>query len=424
MLNTVNRKLKRFIVRQQKRKPVVHISDTTLRDGAQMPGIRLTTKDRVDIAAALAAAGVHSIDCGFPASGPREIESIQAVTHRVKGPVLSALSRTLNSDIDLAAEALSDVPVTKRGITLFIGTSPLHRAHKHEMGETEIIRTACKAIEYAAKQFQIISFGAEDASRTEPDFLHEIYDATIGAGAVSIGFTDTVGILTPTKAATAVRKIQDNVPGAADALLAVHFHNDLGLATANALACVKEGANIIQGTINGIGERAGNTALEEVVMVLSLHHDEFGKRVNVDPTTLAELSELVADRTGIIPAANKPVVGLNMFRTSAGIHQDGLLQHPDTYLPFRPETIGAEAVRLLLDHNSGKQAVRHHLEAAGVEATDEHVALMLSFLKDESLTEEERAEVQDSINRLRPHLANADSEDESYANTNRHRSAV
>lgn len=412
MLSAVNRKLKRFIVRQQKKKPFVLISDTTLRDGAQMPGIRLSTQDRVDIAAALAAAGVHSIDCGFPAAGPREIAAIQAVARRVKGPILSALSRTLKSDIDLAAEALADVPVTKRGITLFIGTSPLHRDHKHEMTKAQILRTACNAVDYATKQFQVISFGAEDASRTEPEFLHEIYEAAIRAGAVSIGYTDTVGILTPTKAADAVKQIQDKVPSAADALLAVHFHNDLGLATANALACIQDGANIVQGTINGIGERAGNTALEEVIMTLTLHPDEFGKRVNVDPTTLAELSELVADRTGMTPAPNKSVVGINMFRTSAGIHQDGLLQHPDTYLPFRPEAIGAEPVRLLLDHNSGRQAVRHHLEAAGVEPTDEHVALMLSFLKDDTLSEEERAEVQDTLEHLRPHLANAEAADE------------
>jgi 2-isopropylmalate synthase len=263
MFSAINRKVKRFVLRQQKKRPLVLISDTTLRDGAQMHGVRLDPAGKVAIARALAEAGVHSIDCGFPAAGDAEREGVRRIAASVRGPVLSALSRTHRADIDLAADVLSAVSPLKRAITLFIGTSPLHRRHKHEMTKAQIIKTAVDAVTYAQNAFEIISFGPEDASRTEPDFLYEVYEAAIQAGALSIGFTDTVGILTPTKAADMVKRIQDNVPSMDDAMLGVHFHNDLGLATANSLACVQAGANIVQGTINGIGERAGNTPLEK-----------------------------------------------------------------------------------------------------------------------------------------------------------------
>ena len=245
MFSAINRKVKRFVLRQHKKKPVVWISDTTLRDGAQMPGIRLNPEQKLTIAKALAAAGVHSIDCGFPAASPNDVEGIRLIAKNVKGSVLSALSRTVKSDIELAADALSGVSPLKRAITLFIGTSPLHREHKHHMTKSQIIDTAVEAIDHAQKFFEIISFGPEDASRTEPDFLYKIYEEAIGAGAMSIGFTDTVGILTPDKCAATVRRIQDNVKNMDDAMMAVHFHNDLGLATANSLACVKEGVNVV-----------------------------------------------------------------------------------------------------------------------------------------------------------------------------------
>jgi 2-isopropylmalate synthase len=294
MFSAINRKVKRFVLRQQKKKPLVLISDTTLRDGVQMSGVRLRPEQKVRIAQALADAGIHSIDCGFPAAGDSEREGVRQIARQVKGPTLSALSRTTLADIDLAAEALAPVSPLKRAITLFIGTSPLHRAHKHEMGKPQIIDTACRAIEYAQKHFEIISFGPEDASRTEPDFLFEVYENAIQAGALSIGFTDTVGILTPDKAADMVKRIQDNVASMEDAMLGVHFHNDLGLATANSLACVRAGANIVQGTVNGIGERAGNVAIEEVVMALVLHEDEFKKKVTVNPHSLTSLCTCAA----------------------------------------------------------------------------------------------------------------------------------
>jgi 2-isopropylmalate synthase len=405
MFSAINRKVKRFVLRQQKKRPLVFISDTSLRDGAQMPGIRLDPPAKVTIARALAEAGVHSIDCGFPAAGQLEQEGVRQIAANVRGPVLSALSRTCKADIDLAAECLSGVSPLKRAITLFIGTSPLHRQHKHDMSKAQIVKTAVEAIDYAQNFFEIISFGPEDASRTEPDFLIEVYEAAIQAGAMSIGFTDTVGILTPCKAADTVKRIQDQVRSIDDAMLAVHFHNDLGLATANSLACVKVGANVVQGTINGIGERAGNVAIEEVVMALVLHEEEFGRKVTVNPHALASLSALVAQLTGFAPASNKAVVGRNIFRTEAGIHQDGILQNPETYLPFPPEAIGAGPVKLVLGRHSGRNAIRHHMTATGIDMTEEHVELVLNYLKGRPHDPADYPEINGFLERLRPFLS-------------------
>jgi len=405
MFSAINRKVKRMVLRHYKRRPLVMLSDTTLRDGAQMPGLRLGPASRVRIGQALAAAGIHSIDVGFPAAGQAEQEAIRQTARAVSGPVLSVLARARLEDIDLAADVLSGVSPFKRAITLFIGTSPIHRQHKHEMDRRKIIDAVVRAVTAAQSAFEIISFGAEDASRTEPDFLTEVYTQAIAAGATSIGFTDTVGILTPTKASDAVKRIQDTVRNYEDALLGVHFHNDLGLATANSLACVAAGANIVQGTVNGIGERAGNAPLEEIALALVLHAEEFGKEVTVDPAALHGLSRLVAEETGFEPAANKPLVGRNIFRTEAGIHQDGLLQHPDTYLPYRPELVGAGPVQIVLGRNSGGHAVRHHLQAAGFEPTEEHVRLVLAHLKGDHHTPAEMAEIREFLERIRPFMS-------------------
>lgn len=402
MFTAINRKVKRMALRHQKRKPLVFISDTTLRDGVQMPGLRLSPQQKVTIAQALADAGVHSIDCGFPAAGTLEFEGVKAIAANVRGPLLSALTRTKAEDIEMSAEALAKVSPFKRAITLFIGTSPIHREHKHAMTRAQVLDTAVKAIEHASKYFELMSFGAEDASRTEPEFLYEIYSAAIEAGALSIGFTDTVGILTPTKAADFVKRIQDNVKGMDDAMLGVHFHNDLGLATANTLAAIQAGANQAQGTINGIGERAGNVALEEVVLALHLHEEEFGRKSGVDVSKLFALSKLVSDLTGYQPTANKPVVGKNLFRTEAGIHQDGILNNPETYMPFPPELIGAGKVELVLGRSSGRAAVKHHLEQSGVDATEEHVQMVLDYLKNEEHASGDLPEVKAFLERVRP----------------------
>lgn len=407
MFSAINRKIKRMVLRHQKSRPLVRVSDTTLRDGAQQPGLRMSPDGKLMIARALADAGVHSIDTGFAAASQSDFDAMRRIARSVQGPILSGLSRCRNDDVDRTYEALSAVSPLKRAITLFMGTSPLHREHRHQMTKTQIIDTICKAVTYAEARhkFEIISFGPEDASRTELDFLVTVYTKAIEAGAMSIGFADTVGLLTPGKAADMVRRIQDRVPNMDDAMLAVHFHNDLGLATANSLACVEAGANIVQGTINGIGERAGNTAIEEVVIALELHRDQYLKDHGMNTRKLAALSELVAQQSRFAPSDNKPVIGRNLFRTEAGVHQDGMLKHCDTYMPFPPALIGAQPVQLVLGPSSGRSAVRHHLSTNGFDPTEEHVELVLNFLKEGAHDPSDRPEIDEFLARLRPYLS-------------------
>lgn len=342
---------------------IVHFSDTTLRDGEQMPGASLHPAQKLRIAEALAEVGVASIDAGFPACGRSEIEAIQLIVRSVKRPSISALCRTLKGDIDAAWEALSEARPDKRSISLFAGTSPLHREYKLRKCVPELLALVRDSVEYGRQRFPIIAFSAEDASRTEPDVLCGFYREAIDAGARVIGFPDTVGILTPDLVRRQIRAVQDGVPNLNRAMLAVHFHNDLGLATANTLAALQEGVSIVQCTVNGIGERAGNTALEEVVMALSLHGAAMGLSTTIATDKLWRLSRLTAELTGIPLPANKPVVGANVFATEAGIHQDGLLKNPDTYLPFRPERVGAPGVTLTLGKHSGRAAFAEKLAA-------------------------------------------------------------
>jgi 2-isopropylmalate synthase len=381
MLSTVLRQVELASIWLHKRKGLLFLSDTTLRDGEQMPGVRLNPQQKLEIALALARAGIHSIDAGFPAAAQEEIDSIRQIARSVRGPVINAHCRTLAADIDAAREALGELSVFKRAVTLFVGISKLHREQKHRKSKAEIVKITVDAIGYAKRYFQIVTFGPEDASRTEPDFLHEIYKEAIDAGATTCGFADTVGYLTPDKAADRIKSIQDHVPNISRALLAVHFHNDLGLGTANALACIKQGVNIVQGTVNGLGERAGNTPLEEVIMAITVHPDEYPVKCRVRTKELYELSRLVARLTGVEPAPAKAVIGGNVFRTEAGVHQDGVLKDPSVYLPYLPEQIGAPPVQLVLGKHSGRRAVAHRAAEIGATLSDEQVNQVLQHLK-------------------------------------------
>ena len=379
--------VKQAIIRHHKNSGAVLFSDTTLRDGEQMPGATLEPDDKLRIALALEEAGVHSIDAGFPASSPADVEAIRRMVGKVKKPVLTALCRTMRGDVDAADEALDGNPTNKRGVSLFCGTSPLHRQHKLQKSETEVLKIITDSVAYASEKFEIVAFSPEDASRTEVPYLCQCYREAIDAGATTIGFPDTVGILTPEKAAEFIRRIQDGVPNLNKALLAVHFHNDLGLAVANTLACVAEGANVVQCTINGIGERAGNASLEEVAIALALHPDQYGVEFKLDTTKLYALCQLVSELTNLPLARNKPVGGENIFATEAGIHQDGLLKNPDTYLPYRPEKVGASGLKLVIGRHSGRRAVAHRLHELGCELSDEQVLSVLEAIKDVSKNE-------------------------------------
>ncbi|WP_435019919.1 homocitrate synthase/isopropylmalate synthase family protein [Tundrisphaera sp. TA3] len=375
------RRVEGLMVRRRKRSGEVYFSDTTLRDGEQMPGVRLDPDGKVIIARALAEAGIDSLDAGFPAASKDDAEAIRRIVAEVRGPVITALCRTLRSDVDLAAECLAGAGPYRKGVTLFAGISPQHLKHKHGKSRAQMLELIVSSVAYAKRHFRIVSFGPEDASRADPAFLHEVYREVIAAGATTVGFPDTVGILTPEKAADCIKAIQDSVPNIGEALLGVHFHNDLGLATANALACVAQGVNIVQGTINGLGERAGNTSLEEVALALHLHRDQYKARCRFDPASLHGLGELVSNFTGVPIPPNKPVVGANVFRTEAGIHQDGLLKDVSTYVPYLPEVVGAGPVHLVLGKQSGRHAVRHCLERGGLRLTDAEVELVLDHLK-------------------------------------------
>lgn len=385
VLTAVRRKVekvvKQVVISHHRRSGEVLFSDTTLRDGEQMPGATLEPEDKVRIALALEEAGIHSLDAGFPASSEADVAAIRKMIGVVKGPVLTALCRTVKADVDAAAKALEGQPHHKRGVSLFCGTSPLHREHKLNKSKEEILDIIRDTVSYAAERFPIVAFSPEDASRTELNFLCTCYEAAIDSGATTIGFPDTVGVLTPEKVQAMLTQIQGSVPNIEKALLAVHFHNDYGLAVANSLAGISAGANVVQCTINGIGERAGNASLEEVAIALTMNADQYGRTVKIDTTKLVPLCELVAELTGIGYSPMKPVAGRNVFATEAGIHQDGLLKNPDTYLPFRPERVGAAGIRLILGRHSGRRAVAHRLQELGLEASDRQIEAVLEAIK-------------------------------------------
>ncbi|MFP5259793.1 MAG: LeuA family protein [Acidobacteriota bacterium] len=356
------------------------ISDTTLRDGAQMPGVRFSVADKVAIAMALAEAGVDVIEAGFPAGSDHEVEAVRRIAAETSGPVVMALCRAVSADIDAAWSALAEAAPDRRGVGVFLATSPLHRRHKLGKTKAQCLDMIAGAVAYARKRFDRVTFGCEDGSRTEPGFLRQAYVAAMDAGATGIGFPDTVGVLTPEVARRRVAMLA-RLAHPRGVKVRVHFHNDLGLATANTLAAVAAGADIVHLTVCGIGERAGNAALEETVMALTLHQKQYRRAINVDTRKLTGLCRLVAERAGIPLPANKAVTGANIFATSAGVHQDGLLKHPDTYLPFRPELVGAEGIRLPLSPLSGKAALALRLAELGIALSPEALTRASRLIK-------------------------------------------
>jgi 2-isopropylmalate synthase len=374
--------VKRQIIRHHRRSGRIYFSDTTLRDGEQMPGATLEPQEKLEIAKLLESLGIHSLDAGFPASSAADLQAIRMMVPVIQKPILTALCRTVRSDIDLAQQALDGRAPHKRGVSIFCGTSPLHREHKLGKTRSEVLELIAGTIDYAAQRFEVIAFSPEDASRTEHDFLMEVYRTAIDAGATTIGFPDTVGIMNPEQVRETIRHIQDNVPQLDRALLAVHFHNDLGLAVANTLAAVQEGANIVQGTINGIGERAGNTALEQVMLAMALHPQDYGPPAGIELTQLYEVCQRVAALSGIPVPVNQPVAGANIFATEAGIHQDGLLKNIDTYLPYRPALIGGKEIRLVIGRHSGRSAVCHRLGELGIQLPDAALSGLLALIKE------------------------------------------
>ena len=343
----------------------VLIFDTTLRDGEQAPGCSMTRPEKLRVARSLAELGVDVIEAGFPAASKGDWESVQAVSREVQGPVICGLARCTREDIELAARALADAP--RRRIHVFLATSAIHRQYKLNMAEGEILRAAVEGVRIARELCEDVEFSPEDASRTELEFLAQVVEVAIEAGAGTVNIPDTVGYTVPDEFAELFRYLRKNVRGIERIRLSVHCHDDLGMAVANSLTAVVAGARQVECTINGIGERAGNCSLEEVVMALKTRSAFFNVTTGIQTTRLYPASRLVSSITGMPVPRNKAVVGENAFAHEAGIHQHGVLRHYSTYEIMRPEDVGLSRSHLILGKHSGRHAFRDRVRALGFE---------------------------------------------------------
>ncbi|MBI3411754.1 MAG: 2-isopropylmalate synthase [Planctomycetes bacterium] len=355
------------------------IFDTTLRDGEQSPGASMNLAEKLEIAHALAELGVDVIEAGFPIASPGDFEAVEAISRQVTGPTICGLARCHAEDIDRAWQALKDA--AKPRIHVFLATSAIHREFKLHMDKAEILRRTVEAVERAKKRCADIEFSPEDAARTELDFLAEVVEKVIAAGATTINIPDTVGYAVPSQYAGAIRFLKENVPGIERVVLSAHCHNDLGLAVANSLAALSEGARQVECTINGLGERAGNCALEEIVMAIKTRGDYFGLETGVNTRRLAATSRLVSRVTGIAVQRNKAIVGQNAFAHEAGIHQDGMLKERSTYEIMRPEDVGLHQTELVLGKHSGRHALRQRIRDLGFHLDDQQLQKVFDGFK-------------------------------------------
>jgi 2-isopropylmalate synthase len=340
----------------------VYIFDTTLRDGEQVPGCQLTTEEKIVVARQLEKLGVDVIEAGFPVSSPGDFRSVVEISKAVQEPTICALSRAVQGDIDAAADALK---YAKRGrIHTGIGSSDIHIQHKFNTTREKIIERAIDATRYARKYVEDVEFYCEDAGRADLVFLAQLVEAVIGAGATVVNIPDTTGYCLPEEYGAKIKYIFENVKGVHNATISIHCHNDLGLATANSLAGIREGARQVEVTMNGIGERAGNTSLEEVVMALQVHK-ELGMETGVDSTKIYPTSQLVSRMMRMPIQANKAIVGRNAFAHSSGIHQDGFLKHSLNYEIMNPQDVGVDKSDIVLTARSGRHALKHRLELLG-----------------------------------------------------------
>jgi len=354
----------------------VRIFDTTLRDGEQSPGASMTSTEKLEVARALARLGVDVIEAGFPAASPDDLEAVRRIAlevgdpvgiefspGQVRRPIICALARANKNDIDKAWQAVS--PAARPRIHTFLATSPIHMKYKLKMDPEAVIERVAEMVAYARSLCEDVEFSPEDAGRSDPEFLYVVLAEAIKAGATTLNIPDTVGYTTPDEYGKLIAGIVKHVPGIENVILSTHCHDDLGLATANTLAGIRNGARQVEVTINGIGERAGNTSLEEVVMALHTRRPVFGLQTGIDTTQIMRVSKLVSNYTGFLVPPNKAIVGSNAFAHEAGIHQDGMLKHHQTYEIMRPETVGAQHTRLVLGKHSGRHALKARLQELG-----------------------------------------------------------
>lgn len=344
----------------------VHIFDTTLRDGEQVPGCKLNTEQKLRIATRLDQMGVDVIEAGFPISSPGDFNSVQEITKIVKNATVCGLTRAVQKDIDVAAEALA---LAKRPrIHTGIGTSDSHIKHKFNATKEQIIERAVAAVSHAKKYVEDVEFYAEDAGRTDNAFLAQVCEAVIKAGATVLNIPDTTGYCLPEEYGAKIKYLVDNVRGIEKATLSCHCHNDLGLATANSIAGAVNGARQIECTINGIGERAGNTSLEEVVMIMRQHPD-LNLTTDINTKMLYDTSQMVSEAMGMYVQPNKAIVGANAFAHSSGIHQDGVIKNRETYEIIDPHDVGVETSAIVLTARSGRAALAYRAKNIGIELT-------------------------------------------------------
>ena len=351
----------------------VYFFDTTLRDGEQTPGVSLQTPEKIEIAKGLVRLGIDVIEAGFPAASPGDFEAVQTIAREVKGTTICGLARANEKDVQKVADALKDAERSR--LHVFIATSEIHMKYKLKMTRQEVLDRVKSILEFAKGKFDEIEFSGEDAARTDLDFLCEVFGVAIAGGATIINVPDTVGYMNPNEFGDKIRYIKEHTPGIENAIISVHCHDDLGLANANTLAAIKAGARQVEGTINGLGERAGNVAIEEVVMALKTRHDYFGDlQVNIDTKQFTKVSKLVSRLTGVVVPPNKPIVGSNAFAHESGIHQHGMMSNPETYEIMTPESVGAEKTDLVLGKHSGRHAFADHLAKLGFQSfTEEEI---------------------------------------------------
>jgi 2-isopropylmalate synthase len=350
---------------------VVHINifDTTLRDGEQSPGVNLNQLEKLEIARQLERFGVDVMEAGFPASSQGDFEAVRSIARTIKNASVAGLARATKSDIDITWEALKDAADPR--LHVFIATSPIHMTYKLKKTPEQVMMQAVEMVTYGKRKFSNVEWSAEDASRSDLDFLVKIIEKVIEAGATVINLPDTVGYTTPEEYGRMFKYVRENVPNIDKVTLSAHCHDDLGMAIANSLAAIENGVTQVEGTINGIGERAGNAALEELAVALTIRNDKYPYSTNLHLKEIKRTSDLVRKLTGMTIAPNKAVVGQNAFAHESGIHQDGVLKHASTYEIITPELVGIQTNQLVLGKHSGRHAFKDKIKQLGFSLTDE-----------------------------------------------------
>ncbi|CAM3456403.1 2-isopropylmalate synthase [Aeromicrobium ponti] len=360
--------------------PTIKIFDTTLRDGEQSAGVNLNFSEKLEIARQLERLNVDIIEAGFPAASKGDFASVQKIAQSIRNCSVTGLARAVISDIDAAWESLKDGAEPR--IHTFLATSPIHRQYKLKKTKEEVVETAVETVKYAAAKFPIVQWSAEDATRTELPFLAEIIEKVIKAGARIINIPDTVGYTTPKEYGEIFQYLKNHVPSIDKVSLSAHCHDDLGMAIANSLSAIENGATQIEGTINGIGERAGNAALEELAVALYIRNDHYQASTRLNLEEISRTSSLVSKLTGMVVPANKAIVGRNAFAHESGIHQDGVLKEKTTYEIISPDLVGFQSNSMVLGKHSGRHAFKNRLMELGLEVSDEDVKPLFTVFKD------------------------------------------